>query len=313
MDAACARLLAAGRPDGLICSTDADTQPAPDWLAATLTEADGVHAVGGRALLLPDERAALDPETRRWALLELAYRRAVEDLRGLYAPEPWDPTPRHHHHFGASLAVRADAYAAVGGLPARERYEDIALVHALWADGRRVRHSARVKVWTSARTDGRAGGGLAHDLARWSAHAADGTEPRVEPAAQAERRLARLALWCHAHPGCPAPIDLLDTPLGARPTASPSRPPSPTCGGGRPTSADSRRPPDSTTRGASPSLPCPSPPATASRPRPPWRPPTPSLRARAFAAAAAARADAADHARQLPRRRPRRAPPVGAA
>ncbi len=212
MDAACVRLLAAGRPDGLICSTDADTRPAPDWLAATAAEARDVDAVGGRALLLPDERAALAPGVRRLALLELAYRRAVEDLRALYAHQPWDPAPRHHHHFGASLAVRADAYAAVGGLPARERYEDIALVHALWAAGRRVRHSGRVRVWTSARTNGRAQGGLAHDVARWTDHADDGTEPAVEPAGHAEHRLARLALWIDGSPRLPPPIELLDTP-----------------------------------------------------------------------------------------------------
>ncbi len=212
MDAACARLLAAGQPDGVICSTDADTRPAPDWLAMTAAEMSGVDAVGGRALLLPDERDALAPGVRRWALLEIAYRRAVESLRDLYAPEPWDPAPRHHHHFGASLAVRAGAYAAVGGLPPRERYEDIALVHALWADGRRVRHSDRVKVWTSARTDGRARGGLAADLARWAEHAARGTEPTVEPAAAAERRLARLGLVLDTHPERPAPTGLLDTP-----------------------------------------------------------------------------------------------------
>ena len=223
MDAACARLLAAGRSNGLICSTDADTQPAPDWLAATLAEVKdsgcgAVDAVGGRALLLPDERAQLAPGVRRLYLLELAYRRAVEALRQLYAPDPWDPTPRHHHHFGASLAVRADAYAAVGGMPARPMYEDIALVHALWAAGRRVRHSARVRVWTSARAVGRAGGGLAADVTRWTAHAHVGTEPLVEPAACAERRLAELALRRARRPPAPPAVYLIDTPP-ARPGA----------------------------------------------------------------------------------------------
>ena len=215
MDAACVRLLDTGRPDGLICSTDADTRPAPDWLAATLDEFGdpaGVDAVGGRALLLPDERAALAPAVRRLYLLELAYRRAVEELRGLYAPDAWDPTPRHHHHFGASLAVRADAYAAVGGMPARPMHEDIALVHALWAAGSKVRHSARVHVYTSARVRGRAAGGLAADVARWTAHARAGTEPLVEPAAWAERRLAQLALDRDRQPLAPPALDLMDTP-----------------------------------------------------------------------------------------------------
>ncbi|WP_420455145.1 acyl-CoA dehydrogenase family protein [Rubrivirga sp.] len=212
MDAACARLWAAGAPAGPICSTDADTCPAPDWLAATLDEISDVDAVGGRALLLPDERAGLAPGVRRFALFELAYRRAVESLRQLYAPEPWDPTPRHHHHFGASLAVRADAYAAVGGLPARPMHEDIALVHALWAAGLRVRHSARVRVWTSARSVGRARGGLANDVARWTVHARAGTEPTVETAAGCERRLARLGLDRARFPDRPPPVALLDTP-----------------------------------------------------------------------------------------------------
>ena len=221
MDAGCARLLAAGRPDGLVCSTDADTRPAPDWLAASVAEADGVDAVGGRALLLPDERRALAPGVRRLYLLELAYRRAVEDLRGLYAPDAWDPTPRHHHHFGASLAVRADAYAAVGGMPARPMHEDIALVHALWAAGRRVRHSARVRVYTSARDQGRASGGLADDVARWTSHAGAGTEPTVEPAAVAERRLAGLAVDRARRPGAPPDLARMDTPPGRPGAAQP--------------------------------------------------------------------------------------------
>ena len=100
----------------------------------------------------------------------------------------------------------------MGGLPARERYEDIALVHALWAAGRRVRHSGRVRVWTSARTHGRAQGGLAADVARWTAHADAGTVPAVEPAGTCERRLARLALHRALCPGIPPPVVLLDTP-----------------------------------------------------------------------------------------------------
>ena len=38
MDAACARLLALGRPDGLIACTDADSRPAPTgWSASSST------------------------------------------------------------------------------------------------------------------------------------------------------------------------------------------------------------------------------------------------------------------------------------
>ncbi|MGI8716030.1 MAG: glycosyltransferase, partial [Solirubrobacteraceae bacterium] len=48
MDAACARLLDAGRPQGLIACTDADSRPEPDWLERQLEHvAAGAGAVAG--------------------------------------------------------------------------------------------------------------------------------------------------------------------------------------------------------------------------------------------------------------------------
>ncbi len=213
MDAACARLEGAGSAAGVICSTDADTVPAPDWIARTLAEMEvGADAVGGRALLLPAERAALAPGVRRLYLLDLAYRRVLEEMRGLYAPEPHDPIPRHHHHYGASLAVTARAYAAVGGLPGVRTSEDVALVHALWSHGFRLRHSPHVRVYTSARTTGRASGGLADAFQFWEETVRRREEPHVEPAAAAERRLAALGLDRWTRPDTPPPLDLLTTP-----------------------------------------------------------------------------------------------------
>ena len=213
MDAACARLLEADRPDGLILSTDADSEPEPDWIARTAAEvAAGADAVGGRAMLRADERAALDPGVRRLYLLDLAYRRALEELRDLYAPDLHDPFPRHHHHFGASLAVTARAYAWVGGLPAVPSSEDVALADALVGAGARLRHSPSVRVRTSARSVGRAPGGLADAFQWWAAAVADGHEPLVEPADDAERRLARLGLVVAGAPDGPPPRALRTTP-----------------------------------------------------------------------------------------------------
>ena len=217
MDAACVRL----GGEGLILSTDADTAPAPDWLAATAREAERAEVVGGRALLHADERAALAPGVRRLYLLDIAYRRALEELCALYAPERHDPFPRHHHQFGASLAVTARAYAWVGGLPAARTSEDVALVDALRAAGARIRHSPRVRVRTSARATGRAEGGLADAFAWWAGQAAAGREPAVEPAADAERRLAALGLWAAAHPGAPHPSCWRTTPPAAPGRAQP--------------------------------------------------------------------------------------------
>ncbi len=213
MDAACARLLEAGWPDGLILSTDADSEPAPDWIARTADEIRaGVDAVGGRALLRADERAALHPGVRRLYLLDLAYRRALEELRDLYAPDLHDPFPRHHHHFGASLAVTAKAYAWVGGLPAVPSSEDVALADALVEAGARLRHSPAVRVRTSARAVGRASGGLAEAFQFWGAAVDAGADVRVEAADDAERRLARLGLARAEAPDITPPRALRATP-----------------------------------------------------------------------------------------------------
>jgi glucosyl-3-phosphoglycerate synthase len=51
MDAAAKRLLELGRPDGLIATTDADSRPAPDWLARQLAHvARGAQAIAGASL-----------------------------------------------------------------------------------------------------------------------------------------------------------------------------------------------------------------------------------------------------------------------
>lgn len=202
-----------GKPGGLILTTDADSRPAPDWIAQTEAEiARGVVGVGGRICLDPTEAAALPAGVRRFLLLDIGYRRALEELRALYAPEPHDPFPRHHQHFGGSLAVTAAGYAAAGGMPLHRTNEDVALYRAIVESGGRFRHSYAVRVVTSARLIGRAQGGLADALDWWDRQARGAAAVRVESAAAAEMRLAELGLWCAAHPGSVAPASLLVTP-----------------------------------------------------------------------------------------------------
>src|SRR6202522_180774 len=166
-DTAYDRFRAIGRSDGLILTTDADTRPEPDWIGQTCAEfAKNVSGVGGRIILEPEERAALPESVQRLFLLDVGYRRALEEMRSLYAPEPEDPFPRHHQHYGASLAVTAAAYAKAGGMPLTRSSEDAALYRAVVASGGRFRHSYRVQVRTSARVLGRAEGGLAGALGR---------------------------------------------------------------------------------------------------------------------------------------------------
>ena len=200
MDEACRRLLANGRPDGVIVSLDADTRPAPDWLAATLREIGrGVEAVGGRIVTDPGERAALSPGARLRHLRDVAYRSLLAELEALLDPVAHDPWPRHYQHFGASFAVTAEVYRRSGGLPPVAALEDVGFYLALRHSGARVRHSPAVRTTTSARPAARSPIGFAQQFSAWAVSHDAGVPQLVESAARIEARLrarrrARL-LW----------------------------------------------------------------------------------------------------------------------
>lgn len=142
-----------------LLSTDADTTVPPDWVTAHLRfAAAGLHGVAGVA--------DLSGPTRLSAEAAHLYRLIVSD--GLHGG-------RHDHVYAANLGVRADAYLSVGGFPATGHGEDHGLWRRLDAAGYRLVQPTGVRVHTSARTRGRAAGGLA-DLLR-SLHAANGPQP----------------------------------------------------------------------------------------------------------------------------------------
>ncbi|MFV4649383.1 hypothetical protein ACNJUT_22570, partial [Mycobacterium tuberculosis] len=92
--------------------------------------------------------------------LEWEYQQLAAELDARMDPEAHDPWPRHNQNCGASAAVTATAYRAIGGLPPRPVGEDRALFEMLRRIDGKIRHSLEVQVVTSARTDGRASGGL---------------------------------------------------------------------------------------------------------------------------------------------------------
>jgi glycosyltransferase involved in cell wall biosynthesis len=166
MDLACARLLAVGRADGLIACTDADSQAAPDWLAAKLEAIlRGALAIGGRAALSQAELAALPAEVRARRDTEAAAR-----LARARSARPGGRT-EHWQFSGASMAVTAGTYERVGPLEPRAGLEDEAFERLLHSHGVAIDRLRSVRVTTSGRGDGRAPRGLAVDLrrARWLA------------------------------------------------------------------------------------------------------------------------------------------------
>jgi len=98
METAAERLLSAGRSDGLIACTDADSRPAPDWLERQLDHSRrGARAIAGLIELDPAETATL-PEP----VMVRRERDASDRLRRLRRSEP---EADHHHFAGASLGI----------------------------------------------------------------------------------------------------------------------------------------------------------------------------------------------------------------
>jgi hypothetical protein len=200
MDEASRRFQWLAKPRGVIASTDADSRVRPTWVAAILAAIQsGSDAVGGRIIVDPDDLAGHSPLTRRSHLLDVGYRSMIAEVESLVDPDPFDPWPRHFQHFGPSLAVTAEMYERVGGIPALPWLEDVALVDALLLEDAHLRHDPRVRVVTSARPAGRTGFGFAVQLGLWGEMGSRGEaflveQPRaIESRARARKRLR--AVW----------------------------------------------------------------------------------------------------------------------
>ena len=173
-------------PEGILATTDADTLVAPDWAQRTRLALVSADAVGGRILTLPEERRALPRELRRLQLQDTAYHLLASQLLCRLAPDPFDQWPRHHQHFGASLALRLSAWRQLGAWPEVRCLEDVALIAALTRLDLRVRHCPEVRVWTSARMSERVEVGLSSQLREWKGLQGSGERWRVPGTAELE-------------------------------------------------------------------------------------------------------------------------------
>ena len=164
MDIAEAWLEERDEASGIILTTDADSQVAPNWIAENLSAFEaGAEAVLGR-IDLNGEGKFLPEALHRRGALEDAYERLLTELSWLLDPLEHDPWPNHATISGASLGVTRAAYCRVGRLPRVPLGEDKALIALLSRHDARLRHCPSVHVVTSGRTDGRAPGGVAETL-----------------------------------------------------------------------------------------------------------------------------------------------------
>lgn len=181
LDEGAAWLEADGAPDGVLLTTDADARLDPSWVAANLSALAGAEIVGGRLVI--DDEGEADPELAAFHARVERYWAGVRLLEDALDPPPHDPAPRHGDHTGGSLSLRASLYRAVGGLPVLPRGEDNALVAAVQRAGGRLRHCPAVAVRVSARTSGRAEGGMAVEMLRRARVVREGEAYRLPTAA----------------------------------------------------------------------------------------------------------------------------------
>ena len=176
-------------PDGILLSTDADGQAAPGWVAGNLAAlGEGIDAVAGRAEIEPVGAKLIPAHLHAADAEECAYAALLDEIRSLIDPDPADPWPRHDEELGASIAVTAAAYRHAGGIPAATLGEDRAFFAALRRIDARIRHARGVRVTVSARTVGRAAGGMADTMLRRMTQMDAFLDDRLEFVAEALHR-----------------------------------------------------------------------------------------------------------------------------
>jgi hypothetical protein len=191
MDLAETWLKERGEMNGVILTTDADSQVGPSWIAENLAAFEaGAEAVLGRIDL--DGEGELLPEVlHRRGALEDKYEQLLTELSWLLDPLEHNPWPHHATISGATLGVSRTAYCRVGRLPRVALGEDKALIAALSRQDARIRYSPTIRVITSGRTHGRAPGGVADTLAIRSKEPEAFCDEALEPFHTAFAR----ALW----------------------------------------------------------------------------------------------------------------------
>lgn len=179
-----------GDPAGAILTTDADAVPAENWIEANLRSIGaGADLVGGRIVGDRYEEEALGPGFLRRARMYATYADLCDELAAIIDPLDHDPWPRHRDHTGASLAVRNDVYRSVGGMDPLPFREDIGFVRKVQRSGFLLCHPKDVTVTVSARTIGRAQGGMADCLRNWIDQEEAGEPVLLECPRSVERRL----------------------------------------------------------------------------------------------------------------------------
>ena len=190
MNEAYRRFSLIGLKDRIIASTDGDTEVAPNWISTLIEAFDkGIDALGGRIITRRAESPGMSPEISLYYLRRLAHAYFTAQIESCLDPQPHDCWPRHFQYCGANMAVSAEMYGRVGGMPLVKHEEDVALYQRLQRADAKIRHSLDARVLTSARQAGRATGGLSELLGTLSQSSSNRQPVFVEPPEITEARI----------------------------------------------------------------------------------------------------------------------------
>lgn len=150
----------------IILTTDADCVADQKWVAAHRSAfAKGADAVAGRVSADWEELKHHPTEALAIGALEWEYLNLIGQAEAIFDPQAHDPLPRHAQRCGANLGITRAMLDRIGGPPAISVGEDRALLAAVERLDGKIRFDCAPHVTASARTHGRANGGMADALA----------------------------------------------------------------------------------------------------------------------------------------------------
>ncbi|WP_394271073.1 glycosyltransferase [Qipengyuania sp.] len=178
-------------PGGLLLTSDADSRVAPDWAARMVALwQQGCQLLWEDIRLDEAELAALPARVRAVGDAERDFFAASSRLWRRWTDA--DTPPFAVRASGASMAVCAAAYRALGGLPTPSVGEDKALAQAVLERGFAIGELKDGGTVTSGRFEGRADGGCATALRERATHPDPACDEALIPVRALRRRAA---LW----------------------------------------------------------------------------------------------------------------------
>lgn len=203
---------------GLLMTTDADAIPDPMWMiSALMAMAGGADLVCGR-ITARVPRVMATPSGGRITRAEFSYATMMHEVRHyldqMAGRQAIGSVRPHYMESGACMAMRVQAFLAVGGLPDRPCSEDRAMVYRAETAGLVVNYCDGMRARVSGRLRGRAAGGMAECLRQRM----QDEDPYADQAMLSPKLLAQL--WSDAMYGSPQPYPDRSTSPGPRMRAS---------------------------------------------------------------------------------------------